>query len=146
MIIVKSLMPKVVSALYHDLTSPDTNPPTWALSERVWLFILMIVLLPLVFLRKLDSLRHTSYIALFSVGASINFILHRELKYLNFYTSQSSISGRNSCRVLLLPPGRHRSARRDPSYSFHVKFRFHLPSPGVRLYVRPERTSLSLAF
>ncbi len=61
-------MPNVVAALYHDLTSPDTNPPDWALSGRVWISILMIILLPLGFLRKLDSLRHTSYVALFSVG------------------------------------------------------------------------------
>lgn len=68
LIIVKSLMPNVVSALYHDLTSPDTNPPDWALSGRNWITILMIILVPLAFLRKLDSLRHTSYIALFSVA------------------------------------------------------------------------------
>lgn len=68
LIIVKSLMPNVVAALYHDLTSPDTNPPDWALSGRNWITILMVVLVPLAFLRKLDSLRHTSYIALFSVG------------------------------------------------------------------------------
>lgn len=61
-------MPNVVAALYHDLTSPDTNPPDWALSGRNWITILMVVLVPLAFLRKLDSLRHTSYIALFSVG------------------------------------------------------------------------------
>ncbi|KAH8103989.1 transmembrane amino acid transporter protein-domain-containing protein [Cristinia sonorae] len=68
LIIVKSLMPNVVAALYHDLTSPDTNPPDWALSGHVWISLLMVVLVPLAFLRKLDSLRHTSYIALFSVA------------------------------------------------------------------------------
>lgn len=61
-------MPNVVAALYHDLTSPDTNPPDWALNGRIWIILLMLVLVPLAFLRKLDSLRHTSYIALFSVG------------------------------------------------------------------------------
>ncbi|CAL1714589.1 unnamed protein product [Somion occarium] len=68
LIIIKSLMPNVVAALYHDLTSPDTNPPTWALSGRNWISIFMLVLLPLAFLRRIDSLRHTSYIALFSVA------------------------------------------------------------------------------
>ncbi|KIP03412.1 hypothetical protein PHLGIDRAFT_26130 [Phlebiopsis gigantea 11061_1 CR5-6] len=68
LIIVKSLMPSVVAALYHDLTSPDTNPPAWALSGQVWISILMVILVPLAFLRKLDSLRHTSYVALFSVA------------------------------------------------------------------------------
>ncbi|KAI0766633.1 transmembrane amino acid transporter protein-domain-containing protein [Trametes elegans] len=68
LIIVKSLMPSVVSALYHDLTSPDVNPPAWMLSGQNWITILMIPLVPLAFMRKLDSLRHTSYIALFSVA------------------------------------------------------------------------------
>ncbi len=70
LIIIKSLMPNVVMSLFHDLTSPDTNPPEWALSGRVWISLLMVVLVPLCFLRKIDSLRHTSYVALFSVGES----------------------------------------------------------------------------
>lgn len=61
-------MPNVVTSLFHDLASPNTDPPAWATSERVWLSLFMIILVPLCFLRKLDSLRHTSYIALFSVG------------------------------------------------------------------------------
>lgn len=68
LIIVKSLMPNVVAALYHDLTSPDVNPPEWALSGRNWICILMLILVPLSFLRDLHSLRHTSYVALFSVA------------------------------------------------------------------------------
>ena len=68
LIILKSLIPTVIASLYHDLTSPDTNPPDWALSGRIWLTLLMAILVPLSFLRRLDSLRHTSYIALFSCG------------------------------------------------------------------------------
>ncbi|KAH9884779.1 transmembrane amino acid transporter protein-domain-containing protein [Cubamyces lactineus] len=68
LIIIKSLMPNVVAALYHDLTSPDVNPPAWMLSGQNWITLIMIPLIPLAFLRKLDSLRHTSYIALFSVA------------------------------------------------------------------------------
>ncbi|KAH7913827.1 transmembrane amino acid transporter protein-domain-containing protein [Hygrophoropsis aurantiaca] len=67
LIIIKSLMPSVVGSLYHDLTSPTTNPPEWALSGRNWITLLMLILVPLSFLRQLDSLRHTSYIAMFSV-------------------------------------------------------------------------------
>jgi len=66
LIIIKSLLPNVVASLYHDLTSPDTNPPVWALSGHIWISLVMIVLVPLSFLRRLDSFRHTSYIALFS--------------------------------------------------------------------------------
>ncbi|KAH8832696.1 transmembrane amino acid transporter protein-domain-containing protein [Flagelloscypha sp. PMI_526] len=52
---------------YHSLTSADTNPPEWLLSGQNWLAIFLIILVPLCFLRRLDSLRHTSYIAMFSV-------------------------------------------------------------------------------
>lgn len=61
-------MPNVVSSLYHDLTGPDVNPPAWMLSGQNWITLIMIPLIPLAFMRKLDSLRHTSYVALFSVG------------------------------------------------------------------------------
>lgn len=45
----------------------------------------MAILIPLAFLRKLHSLRHTSYIALFSVGLScltraVDFILLTRLQ------------------------------------------------------------------
>jgi amino acid permease len=73
LIIIKGLMPNVVASLYHDLTSPDTNPPDFAVSGQFWITLFMLVLVPLAFLRRLDSLRHTSYIALFSVGKWIIF-------------------------------------------------------------------------
>ena len=66
LIIIKNLMPSVVEALYHDLS--DHDAPAWTQSSRIWLAIFMGILTPLSFLRKLDQLRHTSYIALFSVG------------------------------------------------------------------------------
>ncbi|PFH51839.1 hypothetical protein AMATHDRAFT_141685 [Amanita thiersii Skay4041] len=68
LIIIKGLMPNVVASLYHDLTSPSTSPPDWALDAGNWLMIFMVILVPLCFLRRLDSLRHTSYVALFSVA------------------------------------------------------------------------------
>ncbi|THH32498.1 hypothetical protein EUX98_g1671 [Antrodiella citrinella] len=75
LIIVKSLMPNVVAALYHDLTSADTNPPAWALSGHIWLSILMVILIPLAFMRHLNSLRHTSYVALFSVAYLVVIVI-----------------------------------------------------------------------
>ncbi|EJF64034.1 vacuolar amino acid transporter 5 [Dichomitus squalens LYAD-421 SS1] len=75
LIIIKSLMPNVVMALYHDLTSPDVNPPTWMLSGQNWITLIMIPLVPLTFLRKLDSLRHTSYVALFSVAYLVVIVI-----------------------------------------------------------------------
>ncbi|KAF8745467.1 hypothetical protein AX14_008894 [Amanita brunnescens Koide BX004] len=66
LIIIKGLMPSVVASIYHDLTSPDTNPPAWLLKGTNWLLIFMLILVPLCFLRRLDSLRHTSFIGLFA--------------------------------------------------------------------------------
>ncbi|KAJ7625623.1 transmembrane amino acid transporter protein-domain-containing protein [Roridomyces roridus] len=73
LIIIKGLMPNVVTALYHDLSS--TTPPAWALSGRNWITLFMIILVPLVFLRHLDSLRHTSYVALFSVAYLVLIVI-----------------------------------------------------------------------
>jgi len=38
------------------------------LDGRNWILILMVGLMPWCFSKRIDSLRHTSYIALFSVG------------------------------------------------------------------------------
>lgn len=66
-------MPNVVASLYHDLSSPTTNPPSWALNGNNWIIIFMVILVPVCFLRHLNSLRHTSYIALFSVGEYVSY-------------------------------------------------------------------------
>ncbi|KAJ6581994.1 vacuolar amino acid transporter 5 [Mycena capillaripes] len=73
LIIIKGLMPNVVTALYGVLSS--TTPPAWALSGRNWISLFMIILVPLVFLRHLDSLRHTSYVALFSVAYLVVIVI-----------------------------------------------------------------------
>ncbi|CAK5273800.1 unnamed protein product [Mycena citricolor] len=73
LIIIKGLMPNVVAALFHDLSSH--NAPAWALSGRVWISLFMVILVPLVFLRHLDSLRHTSYVALFSVAYLVVIVI-----------------------------------------------------------------------
>lgn len=67
LIIIKGLMPAVVRSFYHVFTAPDVNPPWWAVSGHLWIMIFLAFLAPLCFLHRLDSLRHTSYVALFSV-------------------------------------------------------------------------------
>ncbi|CAE6382011.1 unnamed protein product [Rhizoctonia solani] len=67
LIIIKGLMPAVVRSFYHVFTAPDVNPPWWAVSGHVWIMVFLAFLAPLCFLHRLDSLRHTSYVALFSV-------------------------------------------------------------------------------
>ncbi|QRV74217.1 Transmembrane amino acid transporter protein [Ceratobasidium sp. AG-Ba] len=75
LIIIKGLMPKVVHSFYHVFTAPDVNPPWWAVSGHVWIFIFLAFLAPLCFLHRLDSLRHTSYVALFSVFYLVGVVI-----------------------------------------------------------------------
>lgn len=65
-------MPSVVAAIHHDISSPGTRLPDWALSGHVWICFIMLILTPLAFLRHLDSLRHTSFVALFAIGAGLD--------------------------------------------------------------------------
>ncbi|KAH6915912.1 vacuolar amino acid transporter 5 [Coprinopsis sp. MPI-PUGE-AT-0042] len=75
LIIVKSLMPNVVASLYHDFTGPDTNPPDWAMNGRNWITIFMVVLIPLAYMKHLNSLRYTSYVALFTVAYLVCIVI-----------------------------------------------------------------------
>jgi len=68
-------MPNVVASLYHDLTGPTTDPPQWALNGNNWITIFTVVLVPLCFFRHLNSLRHTSYIALFSASYLVVIVI-----------------------------------------------------------------------
>lgn len=102
-------MPNVVASLYHDLTSPTTNPPAWAQSGRIWITLLMVILAPLASLRRLDSLRHTSYVVLFAVGEPKSALLFHFKQVINSKYTQPSIS-RGHCRYMLF-----QSSRRHPS-------------------------------
>jgi len=75
LIIVKDLMPSVVASIFHVLTPEGHHPPAWSLDGRLWIAMFAGVLVPLCFLRKLDSLRHTSYIALFSVAYLVTVVV-----------------------------------------------------------------------
>ncbi|CAE6428833.1 unnamed protein product [Rhizoctonia solani] len=75
LIIIKGLMPAVVRSFYHVFTAPDVNPPWWAVSGHVWIFVFLAFLAPLCFLHRLDSLRHTSYVALFSVFYLVGIVI-----------------------------------------------------------------------
>ncbi|CAE6527006.1 unnamed protein product [Rhizoctonia solani] len=68
-------MPAVVRSFYHVFTAPDVNPPWWAVSGHVWIVIFLAFLAPLCFLHRLDSLRHTSYVALFSVFYLVGIVI-----------------------------------------------------------------------
>ncbi|KAK0202688.1 transmembrane amino acid transporter protein-domain-containing protein [Desarmillaria ectypa] len=75
LIIIKGLMPNVVASLYHDLVAPDAPVPVWALSGQNWIMLFSVILVPLAFLKNLHSLRHTSYVALFSVAYLVIIVI-----------------------------------------------------------------------
>lgn len=135
-------MPNVVASLFHDLTSPDTNPPAWTLSGHNWVTLSMLLLVPLSFLRKLDSLRHTSYIAMFSVGELRHWFLSIDrcrLKYIF-----DSIPGDYCHHVLLQTSGWCPTSRRSPFDPFHTQLCDHVPCASVCVHVRTECKMLSL--
>ena len=60
LIIIGSLMPKVILSF-------DSHPPDWILDRGLWIVASMSILTPLCYLRQLNQLRFTSYIALLAV-------------------------------------------------------------------------------
>lgn len=65
LIIIGSLMPRVVKSF-------DQNPPDWLLDRHLWITFSMAVLSPLCYMRHLNSLRFTSYVA---VVAAFNLVI-----------------------------------------------------------------------
>lgn len=60
LIIVGGLMPKVVLSF-------NSSPPEWLLDRGFWIVVSMVILTPLCYLKQLNSLRFTSYIAMLAV-------------------------------------------------------------------------------
>lgn len=125
-------MPNVVQSLFHDLSSPGTNPPSWAVSERVWLCLFMAILIPLCFLRKLDSLRHTSYVALFTVGKRHQFGM------VLLISISFSISHYNRHCLLLQPSRRYFSEGGSISCTLHNWIHYNIPCAGLWIYLCSE--------
>ena len=125
-------------SLYHDLTSLDTNPPAWATSGHVWISLFMIILVPLCFLRKIDSLRHTSYVAMFSVGE-----LFQRSRFYEFGLKFNSCSvlGHDCHCLLLLPSSWYADQRGGASDKLFAELYNHFPRASLCVHVRPERTS-----
>jgi len=128
-------MPNVVAAIHHDIVSPDTRLPDWALSGHVWICLIMLVLAPLSFLKHLDSLRHTSFIALFAVGTRIDLWPPDECT-----DRWRLISVPCRCRNLRLlqTHGRCSGTRGDPPHSLYLHVRVNFPGPGLRFHLCPE--------
>lgn len=60
LIIIGGLMPRVILSF-------DRHPPDWLLDRGLWIVAAMVILTPLCYLRQLNSLRFTSYVALVAV-------------------------------------------------------------------------------
>ncbi|KAH8079910.1 transmembrane amino acid transporter protein-domain-containing protein, partial [Filobasidium floriforme] len=67
LIIVKTLMPQVILSLSHHLPSETLPEDSMWLDGRLWLLFSLVIVGPLSYLRRMDSLRFTSQIALLSV-------------------------------------------------------------------------------
>lgn len=67
LIIVKTLMPQVVLSMSHHLPGETLPDHSMWLDGRLWLLLSFVIIGPISFLRRLDSLRFTSQIALASV-------------------------------------------------------------------------------
>ncbi|ROT41078.1 vacuolar amino acid transporter 5 [Sodiomyces alkalinus F11] len=72
LIIIGDLMPKVV--LGFDSSIPETRP--YLVQRDFWVTAFMLLVIPLSFLRKLDSLKYTSIVALFSIGYLVILVVY----------------------------------------------------------------------
>ncbi|OLN96467.1 Vacuolar amino acid transporter 5 [Colletotrichum chlorophyti] len=72
MIIIGDLMPKVVAGLLPGLS--ETSP--FVVERNFWITAFMLVIMPLSFMKKLDSLKYTSIVALLAIGYLIVLVIY----------------------------------------------------------------------
>lgn len=61
-------MPQIIISFSHHLPHETISPDSMWLDGRLWLLLSMAIVGPISFLKRLDSLRFTSQIALASVA------------------------------------------------------------------------------
>ncbi|EST04824.1 Amino acid transporter, transmembrane [Kalmanozyma brasiliensis GHG001] len=76
LIICGQLMPQVIISFFRAFHRDIHQIPTLFLDRSFWILALIILLIPLCFLRRLDSLRHTSYLSLLAVFYLVIIVLH----------------------------------------------------------------------
>ncbi|PWY97725.1 hypothetical protein BCV70DRAFT_202482 [Testicularia cyperi] len=79
LIICGQLMPQVIISFFRAFHRDIHQIPELFLDRSFWILTLMILLIPLCFLRRLDSLRHTSYLSLLAVFYLVVIVLHYSL-------------------------------------------------------------------
>ena len=98
MIIICDLMPGVVQGFVADVAgslgsgSGPGQVPALLLNRNFWVTAFMLVLIPLGFLRRLDSLKYTSIIALVSIGYLIVLVV--------YHFATDDLSGRGDVNVI----------------------------------------------
>ncbi|CCG83831.1 protein of unknown function [Taphrina deformans PYCC 5710] len=75
LIIISNLTPQVIHAAF-----PQAEDSTYLMDRRFWLTVFMIIIIPLSFLRKLDSLKYTSVVSLFAIGYLVLLVVGHWLK------------------------------------------------------------------
>lgn len=75
LIIISNLTPQVIHAAF-----PGSKESTYLMDRRFWLTVYMIIIIPLSFLRKLDSLKYTSIVSLFAIGYLVLLVVGHWLK------------------------------------------------------------------
>ncbi|KAF3940576.1 hypothetical protein ABW19_dt0208817 [Dactylella cylindrospora] len=75
LIIIGDLMPQVVVGLW-----PKSAEIGYMVDRHFWITAFMLVMIPISFLRRLDSLKYTSFIALVSIGYLVIIVLAHFLK------------------------------------------------------------------
>lgn len=76
LIICGQLMPQVIISFFRAFHRDIHQIPEIFLDRSFWILALIILLIPLCFLRRLDSLRHTSYLSLLAVFYLVIIVLH----------------------------------------------------------------------
>ncbi|KAJ1023570.1 hypothetical protein NDA16_003187 [Ustilago loliicola] len=76
LIICGQLMPQVIVSFFRAFHRDVHEIPIMFLDRSFWILALIILLIPLCFLRRLDSLRHTSYLSLLAVFYLVIIVLH----------------------------------------------------------------------
>ncbi|EPQ26981.1 uncharacterized protein PFL1_05616 [Pseudozyma flocculosa PF-1] len=79
LIICGQLMPQIIISFFKAFHRDVHQIPTLLLDRSFWIFVLMVMLIPLCFLRRLDSLRHTSYLSLLAVFYLVIIVIHYSL-------------------------------------------------------------------
>lgn len=104
MIIIGDLMPKVV--LGFDDTIPESHP--YLGDRNFWITAFMLIVIPLSFLRRLDSLKYTSIVALVSIGYLVILVVYhfaveplKDRSDLRVFEPQSAVAVLSSLPVVV---------------------------------------------